>query len=1292
MNYKYHEGRQKVAFFLRFRSRFYRESHMLSTSFSSEQMTVCLALLCGPNSQEELKKTTTKLFQLNDVNYIEVFDVLIEKGWLLQQGDNVYFSAEGLVQSLLEFGHEESIAVDTLLETNTGKCNAPYATLFAFIAGFDRVINEHKLAVLCETLLPPIALLCSSPRSWQLNNHIDMDAFPQIIMINWFNLLMTRPSLIEFNSASQALKEWQINQFEVNFSSDKWCFTKKINTEHILASSSFDSTYLNQRQSSLLLKLNKISFTQLCDLALVSVLDPSLLPALKMDLKQAFYRGYSSYFWQQSIDFITSGDEVLVSTFSDPKKWLSSLTNEQGQVAWGKVFIDAILAYRLRENIEIWIRLMAMTKHSEYQRLLDHKDNFALAQLAKNALLRLVDQEYPLVHVASPWQLWLTQMDNVLNPRATKKARLIWQLNSLASTVEAKIQAKGKRGWSKGRKIPLSQFNYQYQELLNQSDKNILSAASYHGMGWDGEAQMTKSVANALCEADNLYDHQGEQVSFYREIPLLVWRASDEMLAFNVYPCYKKKNINPSWLHNTHDSIFRFIDAPEPLTKFLDELQHRDPHFPSDKKTELISVLGEHVRWFDVDSQKGTVTRDEWLPDPQLWLAWNGTSLDVSIEHCSKNFRVSRLSGGGNEWVSGSDGVWYQRDLIQEKQQALSLAIDLDLCKSPSFTWQMQGEEALAFMSKLDTKTDLNLHWKANSQQVKVIGVEHFSMSINQKQNWFEVDGRVHIDSSLEMDLRQLLAHHRSGFINSESSAITLLISEQLRRQLSLLDSLVNENLLVEQRMAYPLKKLVESMSSNSDDAWNALVEEWRIVPTLDVNLLLPLRDYQKECVEWAAHLSQHGFGACLADDMGLGKTLQALTLLSHYQHKGPSLVVCPKSVLTNWKEEAKRFTPQLVMIDLESSPDRITTITEAGPNDVVLLSYGLVTRLASELNEVEWNCTVLDEAQQIKNPQAKRSKVVFGLQATRRFALSGTPVENHLVELWSLFSFLNPGLLGDLKSFRSKYAQAAKKAEDMLRLKALVSPFIMRRLKSEVLTELPAKTEIIHHVELSNKERTAYEAVRKESLANLRSPTSRGVVEVFVALTKLRQICCDVGLVFEHLQNETSSKLSEVQWLIEEALTGDHKVLVFSQFVGVLKRFSSQLTASNIPFSYLDGKLTTKQRQSAIDAFKDGTNSVFLISLKAGGTGLNLTEADTVIHIDPWWNPAVEDQASDRAYRMGQQKPVTVYRLVTTDTIEEKIIALHHDKRDLAAQVLSGSSSCQTLDPQQLLGLLEES
>ena len=452
--------------------------------------------------------------------------------------------------------------------------------------------------------------------------------------------------------------------------------------------------------------------------------------------------------------------------------------------------------------------------------------------------------------------------------------------------------------------------------------------------------------------------------------------------------------------------------------------------------------------------------------------------------------------------------------------------------------------------------------------------------------------------------------------------------------------------------------------------------------------LLTALRDYQKEGVRWMATLAHHGFGACLADDMGLGKTLQALMVLRMRQHLGPALVVVPKSVVTNWQEEVARFAPELEVVVFENPAEREALIQDAKPGQIILVNYGMLGSLAQALKSRRWASMVLDEAQQIKNAGTQRAKLLFQLEGDFRLALSGTPIENHLGELWSLFTFINPGLLGSLGEFKRRFGKAVKDPQHMALLRAVISPFILRRLKQQVLTELPDKTEIIHHISLSPEERQLYEATRREVVQQVQSADGRALMHVLSGLTRLRRLCCSPALVMPEW-NQTSSKLDEAMALLEEAIDGGHRVLVFSQFVDLLSLLRARIEQKQWDYCYLDGGCSAKSRQESILRFRHDPVPLFLISLKAGGTGLNLTQADTVLHLDPWWNPAVEDQASDRAHRMGQTQPVTVYRLVCEQTVEEKIVALHDEKRALADGLLSGQSEVRGLDVESLRALL---
>ncbi|MCH2046923.1 MAG: DEAD/DEAH box helicase, partial [Saprospiraceae bacterium] len=345
--------------------------------------------------------------------------------------------------------------------------------------------------------------------------------------------------------------------------------------------------------------------------------------------------------------------------------------------------------------------------------------------------------------------------------------------------------------------------------------------------------------------------------------------------------------------------------------------------------------------------------------------------------------------------------------------------------------------------------------------------------------------------------------------------------------------------------------------------------------------------------------------------------------------------------------------------------------------------------------SKIPFSTIVLDEAQAIKNRSAKRSKAAMSLQGDFKIITTGTPIENHLGELWNLFKFINPGLLGSWERFQKKFATPIEKynnVEVRAQLKQLIQPFILRRRKAEVLKELPAKTEISLQVELSEEEKIFYEALRQNALEHIENESEPGAkaIQILAQITKLRQACCNPKLL-DPQNTISSAKLDLFGKIVEELIENNHKALIFSQFVGHLKLLETYIKSKKITYQYLDGSTPIKERQRRVEKFQAGEGHLFLISLKAGGTGLNLTAADYVIHMDPWWNPAVEDQASDRAHRIGQQRPVTVYRLVAHNTIEEKIIKLHEHKRDLADSLLEGTSASAKLSTKELLALIQK-
>ena len=462
------------------------------------------------------------------------------------------------------------------------------------------------------------------------------------------------------------------------------------------------------------------------------------------------------------------------------------------------------------------------------------------------------------------------------------------------------------------------------------------------------------------------------------------------------------------------------------------------------------------------------------------------------------------------------------------------------------------------------------------------------------------------------------------------------------------------------------------------------------------------LRDYQASGFRWMQFLARHGLHGILADDMGLGKTLQTITHILTEKQSGhmrgrPALVIAPTSVVPNWRAEINRFAPELRVLIL-NGPERRKYFRSIPHADVVLTSYALLQRDIEKLREHTFHLAVLDEAQHIKNPSAKVAQAACKLDASHRLCLSGTPVENHLGELWSLMRFLIPGFLGSQEVFNKRFRNPIEKdgcPERNEALKARIAPLILRRTKDQVATELPPKTQLTHLVELHTAQKDLYETVRAAMDKRVRQAMAArgndGFQMVFLdALLKLRQICCDPRLLPPEFSNSLreSAKLDYLIELLDVLLEEGRRILIFSQFTTMLGLIEAHLKARKIPHLILTG--ASKDRGALVEKFQSGSHPVFLISLKAGGTGLNLTAADTVIHYDPWWNPAAEAQATDRAYRIGQDKPVFVHKLLCQNTVEERIHKLQQEKAQLAAGLLADADITHKLSPEMVRALLE--
>ena len=629
----------------------------------------------------------------------------------------------------------------------------------------------------------------------------------------------------------------------------------------------------------------------------------------------------------------------------------------------------------------------------------------------------------------------------------------------------------------------------------------------------------------------------------------------------------------------------------------------------------------------------------------------------------------------------GSTAALITRDFVWEQQQHETY---LTSCPSmpASASFRLDSlPEVLELLQECQA-ANIVLEWP-EGQAWRVRRAEEMSVTVRQavESDWFSLEGGLQLERGESLDLQSALSAARlsQGSFLQLGENDFVRVQAELREQLEALADLSDSEEPRIPALAVPSLAELELSGFNSDAAFQERLESFQecahYVAAVPRRLEAELRDYQLEGFRWLARHARMGTGACLADDMGLGKTLQAIALMLSLRAEGPHLVVCPLSVLAQWEQQIEQFAPTL-----RATQNRELKGLKAG--DVVLCSYGVLLRDIKKLSKIRWSVAVLDEAQAIKNPQSKTARSAYQLQARVRVATTGTPIENRLSELWSLFAFLNPGLLGTLAAFRRRYEQAGVGRS---RLRRLIAPFVLRRLKSQVLSELPPRTEVTLKVALSESELELYEKLREDAQRDVEDGQN---FELLAHLTRLRQACCHPRLLLPESEF-TSSKLETLMELVEQLSEGHHRALVFSQFTRFLDLAQEQFEQRGVAYQRLDGSTSAAERKRRVAAFQEGEGEVFLISLKAGGTGLNLTGADYVIHLDPWWNPAAEDQASDRVHRIGQRRPVTVYRLVAEHTLEEKVVRLHGHKRELAKSVLEGNEHASPLSVEELRELL---
>ena len=903
--------------------------------------------------------------------------------------------------------------------------------------------------------------------------------------------------------------------------------------------------------------------------------------------------------------------------------------------------------------------------------------------------------------------------------------RLVWDLvqggDYLAVTPR---EQRGYRNgtWSKGRARTLRWLATAADtaKFPHAQDRAAAAAAVRHGAG-AAKPVPVEALLFELIGHPHVFNDNGDNVEIVRGEPELLIEQHPAGLRATLVPDFWEDENHQAWMADARRcEVMRFEPAHRQLRAIIPPGGLELPSDARARLLEAVSALVSVVRIHGgVEGGAGSARQVEADPEPRVRLepSAGGVSAELVVEPIAGS-ETRFMPGAGGTLVFAQlagEAVQAQRDLVAERAAAERLVAACPrLATGTAGPWSTElpdATDALELLEQLDAAGARCL-WPQGERFriVERADSGKLRLQIKTAEDWLQASGELRIDPQRTVDLKQLFAmldaSNGSRFLELGAGEFVAL-TESFRRQLEDLQvassPAAGGAVRVAPVAAVALEELIDQAQLDADRQWRALKRRLReaqeFEPEVPSTLQAELRPYQEEGFGWLARLSRWGAGACLADDMGLGKTVQVLALLLERAAEGPALVVAPTSVVANWLDEVRRFAPTLNAVPYVG-PDRGALLADdPGPFDLVVTTYTLLHLEAERLSSIVWHSAVLDEAQAIKNPATKRARAARALRADFRAVTTGTPIQNHITDLHSLFSFLNPGLLGSAQQFRRNFARAAEgnaegAVQARMRLRRLVAPFILRRLKSEVLDDLPPRTEITLHVEMSPAEASFYEALRRRAMEDLEALAaegragSDGRLEILAHLTRLRRACCNPALVRPE-GAPASSKLVVFGETLSELLANRHKVLVFSQYVGHLKLIEAYLRRTEVSYQYLDGSTSITARRERIAAFQGGQGDVFLISLTAGGVGLNLTAADYVIHMDPWWNPAVEDQASDRAHRIGQTRPVTIYRLVTKGTIEEQIVDLHRSKRDLAERLLEAGDTPARLDPTELLALL---
>jgi SNF2 family DNA or RNA helicase len=1073
----------------------------------------------------------------------------------------------------------------------------------------------------------------------------------------------------------------------------------------------FQDTWQNLIYGLCLLKIDRVLFVKYLEQYTKSIKQKEIIDNVSMGLEaiDAFLKDDNDYnYYCQQIDFKTlSGQIIKVITASYIKEL--NFNSEIKEI--GSVFLEEGFDWLCFE----WANCALNLNHT------DAKTKQNANSIILKSPFKSIESHFPKEH---EWEKTLNQLNLVIETniklKADKESRIVWHINFRGKDLQPLEQKKTKTGWTSGRKIALKRlFEKNVENMLAQDVEAINQGLEMHSYGYYGSEEydfdFDKTIL-ALIGHPNLFLFETPAINIElvkTEPNLFIKNVGNDIEIF-----FDRKITNTNIVVEKETSQRYNVFKPNVQQfEIAKVLKNKKLLIPKSAKDLLLNVIKPLAANIPVQSDLEEHFED--LPMVAADSILHGLIIPNKdgflLELFVKPFEIVPpylKPGKGQEIIIADINGTKTRTKRNIKEEKLNLSklesacLNLFASEYSNLEWEIAGvEDCLKILEELEKPQKdniLKIEWP-KGQKLTLLGSIHqqsIAMKVSSKGDWFEIKADAKVNEKLVLTFQQLskLMSQTNGNFIELSEGQFIAITEKLRKKIESINNLMDDK----QKMHFLRAEILEDFSKEigsfkSDKTWkehiNKLENARKYQPVLPKTFEADLRPYQLEGFNWLASLANWGVGACLADDMGLGKTVQALALLTQRAEIGPGLVVAPVSVCRNWIKEAARFSPTL-SFQLFGEGDRKVTVDSLGAFDVLVVSYSLLQSEEDLFKNTKFATILLDEAQAIKNKQTKRSKAVMNLEGDFKMVTTGTPIENHLGELWNLFNFLNPSMLGSYDFFQERFAIPIEKFNDTNKrqaLQKLIKPFILRRRKNQVLDDLPSKTEIMLTVTLTDGERAFYEALRRNAVENLEQNDDKDKrFKILAELTRLRLACCHPKLVNSEIEL-SSSKLELFGETIDELIENNHKALVFSQFTKHLHIVEDYLKSKKIKYHYLDGSIPSHIRQERIDAFQKGDGDVFLISLKAGGTGLNLTAADYVIHLDPWWNPAVEDQASDRAHRMGQQRPVTVYRLVTENTIEEKILKLHETKRDLADSLLEGTDSSSKLSVDDLLNLIKE-